>query len=63
MDIKITNSMYKYFEILYHINQRLLKICGTNVLIDYKTSFEILLNRIQDISKVIPYINDINKVS
>lgn len=49
MDIKITNSMYEYFEILYHINQRLLKLCGRNVLIDYKTSFEILLNRIQDI--------------
>ena len=63
MDIKITNSMYEYFEILYHINQRLLKLRGINVLINYKTSFEILLNRIQDIPKVIPYSYDINKVS
>ena len=49
MDIKITNSMYEYFEILCYINQRLLKLCEINVLMDYKTSFEILLNRIQNI--------------
>ena len=59
MNIEICNSLSGYIEILYKLNQELIKLCGTNVSYKYEYSHTKILNIIQDIPRVIPYSIDI----
>lgn len=55
MTTDIANSLYGYFETLYSVNQRLIKLCGVDVIDNFESSDKEVLNIIQDIPRLIPY--------
>ena len=56
MDKKIANAMSGYFETLYVLNQKLIKLCGAEIFYYRYSKFEkIILDIIQDIPRLIPY--------
>ncbi len=59
MNVKIANSLSGYFETLYYLNQKLIKLCGINVIDDFESYDKEVLDIIQDIPRIIPY--SINK--
>ena len=60
MDIEIANSLFGYFETLYKLNQKLIKLCGTDVIEKYEHSHKAILDIIQDIPRLIPYFYNKN---
>lgn len=55
MNIEIANAMAGYIQTLYVMNQKLLKLCGTNVIHDFENASKALLDIIQDIPRLVPY--------
>lgn len=55
MDIEIANSLFGYFKTLYKLNQKPIKLCGTDVIEKYEYSHKAILDIIQDIPRLIPY--------
>lgn len=55
MNTKIANSLSGYIETLYIMNQKLIKLCGIDIIDKYEHSYKLLLDIIQDIHRVIPY--------
>ena len=55
MNVEIANAMYGYLETLYVMNQKLLKLCGTDARDDFKNNSKIVLDIIQDIPRLVPY--------
>lgn len=55
MNKEIANAMYGYLETLYIMNQKLLKLCGTNIMLDFEDSPKDVLDIIHDIPRLIPY--------
>lgn len=55
MNIEIANSLSGYIETLYKLNQKLIKLCGTNVSIKYEFSHKEILDILQDIPRLVPY--------
>ena len=62
MNQKVINSIYKYVEVLYENNQRLIKVFGMDAIDNYNDGTKEILNIIQDIPRLIPYsYSDENK--
>lgn len=55
MNQQIINSIYKYIEVLYENNQRLIKVFGMDAIDNYNDGTKDILNIIQDIPRLIPY--------
>lgn len=55
MNIEIANAMYGYLENLYIMNQKLLRLCGTDAIDDFENNSKIVLDIIQDIPRLVPY--------
>ena len=55
MDVKIANAMYGYLEDLYIMNQKLLRLCGTDAIDNFEFNSKEVLDIIQDIPRLIPY--------
>ncbi len=55
MNVKIANAMYGYLETLYIMNQKLLKLCGSDVIDGFENNSKIVLDIIQDIPRLVPY--------
>ena len=55
MSPTIINSIYKYIEVLYENNQKLIKLFGINSLYAITDGSKDILNLIQDIPRLIPY--------
>ena len=55
MNIKIANSLFGYFETLYYLNQKLIKLCGVNVIDDFEFCGKEVLDIIQELPRIIPY--------
>lgn len=55
MNVEIANAMYGYLETLYVMNQKLLKLCGTDAIDDFENNSKIVLDIIQDIPRLVPY--------
>lgn len=55
MNVKIANALFGYFETLYYINQKLIKLCGVDVTNCFETSEYEILDIIQNIPRIIPY--------
>lgn len=55
MNVTVANALSGYFETLYKMNQRLVKLCGIDIMNDNNTGEDIILDLIQDIPRVIPY--------
>ncbi len=55
MNVEIINSIYKYIEVLFENNQRLVKLFGINALSSITNGSKDILNLIQDIPRLIPY--------
>ena len=55
MNIEIANALAGYIETLYILNQKLIKLCGTDVIDKYEYSYKEILDIIQDIPRLIPY--------
>ncbi len=63
MNIEIANAMYGYLETLYQINQKLLRLCGCDVIDIGENNSKIVLDIIQDIPRLVPYsYNNMKKV-
>lgn len=59
MNLEIANAMSGYFETLYEMNQKLIRLCGAEIFYYRFSEFEkITLDIIQDIPRLIPYSYD-----
>ena len=54
MNIEIANSLFGYFETLYYLNQKLIKLCGVNVIDDFEFCGKEVLDIIQELPRIIP---------
>lgn len=61
MNQEIINSIYKYVEVLYENNQRLIKIFGIDAIDAINDGTKEILDLIQDIPRLIPYSYDNEK--
>lgn len=55
MNVEIANAMCGYLEILYVMNQKLLRLCGTDAIDDFENRSKIVLDIIRDIPRLVPY--------
>ena len=55
MTIETTNALFGYLETLYNLNQKLVKLCGINVIDDFDGGEKDILDIIQDIPRIVPY--------
>lgn len=55
MNVEIANCLSGYIETLYNLNQKLIKLCGTNVSVKYEFSHKEILDIIQDVPRLVPY--------
>lgn len=55
MNIDICNALSGYIQTLYSLNQKLIKLCGTDIIDKYEFSHVEVLNIIQGIPRMIPY--------
>lgn len=55
MNVKIVNVLFGYFETLYHLNQRLIKLCGIDAIDNFENGKEYILEIIPNIPRLIPY--------
>jgi len=55
MNVKISNALFCYFETLYHLNQKLIKLCGIDAIDDFENGERYILEIIQNIPRLIPY--------
>lgn len=55
MNIEIANALSVYLETLYEMNQRLIRLCGVDIMNDSDLGDKLVLDLIQDIPRVIPY--------
>ena len=60
MNSEIANAMYGYLETLYYLNQKIIKMCGTEAIGKYEYNHKAILDIIQDIPRMIPYLKDKN---
>ncbi len=55
MTVKIANALFGYLETLYNLNQKLVKLCGIDVIDDFESGEKEILDIIQDVPRIIPY--------
>lgn len=55
MNIEIANAMYGYLDTLYSLNQKLIKLCGTDAIERLEYNHKEILDIIQDIPRLVPY--------
>lgn len=55
MTIEIANALFGYLETLYNLNQKLVKLCGIDVIDDFESGEKEILDIIQDVPRIIPY--------
>lgn len=55
MTFEIANALYGYFETLYITNQRLIRVCGFDIMTKLESGTQEILRVIQDIPRLIPY--------
>lgn len=55
MNGKIATNLFGYFETLYYMNQKLLKLCGVNVFYDIEDGSKELIDILTDIPRILPY--------
>lgn len=53
--VEIANALFGYLETLYNLNQKLVKLCGIDVIDDFESGEKEILDIIQDVSRIIPY--------
>ena len=53
--IEIANALFGYLETLYNLNQKLVKLCGIDVIDDFESGEKEILDIIQDVPRIIPY--------
>lgn len=53
--VEIANALFGYFETLYNLNQKLVKLCGIDVIDDFESGEKEILDIIQDVPRIIPY--------
>lgn len=58
MNTNIANAVGGYFETLYDINVKLIKLCGTDIFRFYGENEKLVLDIIQDIYRLFPYKRD-----
>lgn len=61
MTVEIANALFGYLETLYTMNQKLVKLCGIDVIDDFENGEKEILDMIQDIPRIIPYSFNIKK--
>ncbi len=55
MTVEIANALFGYLETLYNLNQKLVKLCGIDVIDDFESGDKEILDIIQDVPRIIPY--------
>lgn len=58
MDLKTANAVGGYFETLYGVNVKLIKLCGMDIMSAYEKDERLVLDIIQDIFRLFPYKYD-----
>ena len=61
MTKEIANALFVYLETLYNLNQKLVKLCGIDVIDDFESGEKDILDMIQDVPRIIPY--SFNKIT
>ena len=54
MTVEIANALFGYLETLYNLNQKLVKLCGIDVIDDFESGEKEILDIIQDVPRIIP---------
>lgn len=54
MNVSIANDISPYFERLYSVNVRLIKLCGLDIMSSYEKHEEIILDIIHDLPRIFP---------
>ena len=54
MTKEIANALFGYLETLYNLNQKLVKLCGIDVINDFESGEKDILDMIQDVPRIIP---------
>ena len=55
VNVEIANALFGYLETLYNLNQKLVKLCGIDVIDDFESGEKEILDIIQDVPRIIPY--------
>ena len=55
MTVEIANALFGYLETLYNLNQKLVKLCGIDVIDDFESGEKEILDIIQDVPRIIPH--------
>ena len=55
MTIEMANALSGYLETLYSLNQKLVKLCGIDVMDNFESGEKDVLDIIQDVPRIIPY--------
>lgn len=55
MTEEIVSALSGYIQVLYELNQKLIKLCGTSISRKYEYSHKEILDIVQEIPRVIPY--------
>ena len=58
MNVEIANALFGYLETLYKINQKLVGLCGIDVIDEFENGPKEILDILQDIPRIIPYSYD-----
>lgn len=53
MNVEITNALSGYFETLYCLNQKLIRLCGINAVDDFENGEIYILEIIQNIPRLV----------
>ncbi len=61
MNIEICNAVSGYVQALYVLNQKLIKLCGIDVINKYEYCHKEIFDIIQEIPRLVPYMFDIKK--
>lgn len=56
MNIEIANAMFGYLETLYYLNQKIIIMCGTEAVGKFEYNQKAILDIVQDIPRLIPYV-------
>lgn len=61
MEIEICNSLSGYIQTLYVLNQKLIKLCGIDVINKYEYCHKEIFDIIQEIPRLVPYVFNTKK--
>lgn len=58
MNIEIINALFNYLKTLYELNQKLIKLCGIDIIVRLEDGQTEIIDIIQNVPRLVPYSKD-----